>query len=293
MVRQLTGDKEQTDRNRVGHAPSEQPSTERMQNGAAGLEPRRLRLLVVDDDVLNRDMMQVMLAPRGYALEFACDGSEALDAIKSRPFDLVFMDLILPDIDGRDVTRQVRQWEAGQRHLPIVAVTAYDMPGQPVELVRAGMDDYIFKPYDLRGLMRIIELYARHEAPGSPEAGAQAALPSAADAPVLDTEGSLLDFSHDVAGYKQILNDFVTSLPARLGRMQQAYAAGDYDRLNRECHTLKGVSAGLGALRLSRLATQLGRSCTDGRLDSAAPLLLEMERAMTEVRDEALTFLES
>ena len=263
--------------------------------GSSGVihpDGRSLRFLVVDDDPLNRNMMELMLAPHGYELEFATDGSEALEAIKSRPFDLVFMDLILPDMNGRDVARQVREFEAGKQHLPIVAVTAFDMPGQPLELVKAGMDDYIFKPYDFRGLSRIIQLYAvdQGQGPGNPvEPSARVLGP---DAPVLDTAGTLQDFSDDVDGYKELLRDFLASLPVRFGKMEQAYTAGDYESLSRECHTLKGVSAGLGAMRLSRLATQLGRSCADGHRHSAESLLRELDEALAQVRAEAATFLE-
>src|SRR5690349_4544203 len=94
---------------------------------------RQLRLLVVDDDQLNQSIIQIMLSPHGYLLEFASNGAEALEAIKARSYDLVFLDLILPDMNGRDVCRQVRAWEDGKAHLPIVALTAYDLPGQPLE----------------------------------------------------------------------------------------------------------------------------------------------------------------
>lgn len=278
----------------MGQLTSKETGTDsKEKSGSVDPQTRRLRFLIVDDDDLNRNMMELMLSPHGYELEFACDGAEALEAIQSRPFDLVFMDLVLPDMNGSDVTRLVREWEAGKRHLPIVAVTAYDMPGQPRELVQAGMDDYIFKPYDLRGLVRMIELYAKGEGQegSSPAEDGKPAI--GPEVPVLDSASSLLDFSNDIEGYKELLRDFVASLPGRLDKMLQAHQAGDLEQLDRECHRLKGISAGLGAMRLSRLATQLGRSCTDGRGASTDPLLREMEQAMTEVRAKALTFIES
>jgi two-component system sensor histidine kinase/response regulator len=252
-----------------------------------------LRLLVVDDDPLNQNIMELMLAPLGYKLEYACDGAEALEAIKTKPYDLVFMDLMLPDLSGRDVCRQVRVWEAGRRHVPIVAVTGFDMPGQPLELFKAGMDDYIFKPYDLRGITRIINLYAKGDGhDGATETDPTKAAPGA-ETPVLDTAGSLADFSNDVEGYKELLRDFLAGLPGRLDRMHRAHEAGDFERLNRECHTLKGVSAGLGAMRLSRLATQLGRSCADGQRASAGPLLEQVEQAISELQAVGQEFLQS
>ncbi len=278
----------------MGQLTSRETGTDRRQmNSGANPPVRPLRFLVVDDDALSRNMMDLMLSPHGYEIEFACDGAEALEAMQSRPYDLVFMDLVLPDMSGIDVTRQVRQWEAGKKHLPIVAVTAYDMPGQPLELVRAGMDDYIFKPYDLRGLTRIIELYAKGEDEDSTDPANPRAAAAIGEAPILDTEGSLLDFANDVDSYKTLLKDFVGSLPARLDKIVQAHEAGDCERLNRECHTLKGVSAGLGALRLSRLATHLGRTCADGRQASAGPLVQEMGAAMADVRAAAMEFIGS
>jgi CheY-like chemotaxis protein len=237
--------------------------------------------------------MELMLSPLGYTLEYACDGAEALEAIKTKPYHLVFMDLMLPDINGTDVCRQVREWEAGQRHVPIVAVTGLDMPGQPLELFKAGMDDYIFKPYDLRGITRIINLYALGEnngANGETEAGNTRPV---VELPVLDSAGCLADFSHDVDGYKELLRDFLAGLPARLEKMHRAREAGDFERLNRECHTLKGVSAGLGAMRLSRLATQLGRACADGQQPSAGALLEQLEKAVEELQATGRDFLES
>ncbi len=254
---------------------------------------RPLRILVVDDDPLGRSLMEVMLAPHGYQIEFAIDGKEALECIETRTYDLVFMDLVLPDINGREVCHQVRAREAGQRHLPIVAVTAYDLPGQPLELVKAGMDDYIFKPYDDRTLRRMVQLYAVGD--GNTASGRDASevpiqLP---DAPVLDASGPLEDFSNDTEVYQGLLRDFLQSLPVRLGKMRQAHAADDYQSLGREAHSLKGISAGLGAAALSRLASQLNKSCLNGGRDSAGELLAQVEQGMVELRTEAEVFLAS
>ena len=237
--------------------------------------------------------MEVMLSLHGYQLDFACDGKEALEAIETRPYDLVFMDLILPDINGREVCRQVRSREAGKRHLPIVAVTAYDLPGQPYELAKAGMDDYIFKPYDVRTLTRMIQLYAVGDGTPTPGGNGSEQKVEMPDAPVLDVAGPLEDLSNDVEAYKGLLRDFLQSLPVRLGKMKQAHAAGDYQTLEREAHSLKGISAGLGAASLSRLASQLNKSCVDGGRASAQPLLDQVQQGMDELRTQAQVFLAS
>lgn len=252
-----------------------------------------LQLLVVDDDVLGRSMMEILLSPEGYRLDFACDGAEALQAIKSRSYDLVFMDLVLPDMNGRDVCREVRQWEGGKRHVPIVAVTAYDLPGQPLELIKAGMDDYLFKPYDLRGLTRMIRLYAVGDDTASVGASGMPTSAPAGDSPVLDIAGSLEDFSNDAASYRELLSDFLDSLPSRLEKMRAAQQESDMDRLGRECHSLKGISAGLGALRLSRLSGQLSGILRERGPASTPEILRQIEQGMDELRSEAKIYLAS
>ncbi|HMA09957.1 MAG TPA: response regulator [Ramlibacter sp.] len=248
------------------------------------------RLLIVDDDPLSRSMMDLMLTPHGCRLDFACDGAEAIRAIQSCSYDLVFLDLILPDMTGRDVCREVRQWEAGTRRLPIVAVTGLDLPGQPLELIKAGMDDYIFKPYDVRTLLRLIRLYTGGEdaSPDAAEAGEAAVQPA-----VLDTSESLQDFADDVESYRELLSDFIGSLPGRLDKMQQAQRGGDLERLGREFHSLKGISAGLGALRLSRLSSRLCTALRNGEPLDTADALRRMEQGMHELQLEAQAFLSS
>lgn len=252
---------------------------------------RRLRLLIVDDDPLSRSMMDLMLAPHGYELGFACDGTEAVQAIKSGRYDMVFMDLILPDMNGRDVCREIREWEAGKSRIPIVAVTGLDLPGQPLELIKAGMDDYVFKPYDVRTLTRLIGLYTGEEAgAGAPRAGGAA---GSQQAPVLDIAGSLEDFADDTESYQELLNDFVSSLPVRLDKMLQAQQDGDRERLGREWHNLKGISAGLGALRLSRLAGQLCTALRSGQQLDSTEALRQIDGAMKELQGEAQAYLDS
>ena len=251
-----------------------------------------LRLLIVDDDPLSRSMMDLMLSPQGYCLGFASDGATALEAIRSGAYDLVFMDLILPDMNGQDVCREVRRWEAGGRHIPIVAVTGLDLPGQPLELVRAGMDDYVFKPYNVRTLTRLIRLYADGDeaAARATEAGAPDDLQ---DLPVLDIDGSLQDFGDDAESYRELLSDYVGSLPVRLERMLDAQREGDLERLGRECHSLKGISAGLGAVRLSRLAGRFNAALRAGDGASVPERLAQIEQSMQELQAEARAYLSS
>src|SRR5689334_5183270 len=102
-----------------------------------------LKILVVDDDDLNRRMMQVLLKREGHQIQLAANGMEAIEAVKNNEFDIVFMDLQMPTIDGIETSRRIRHWEEGKRHTFIVALTASYLAEQGQELFEAGIDNYI------------------------------------------------------------------------------------------------------------------------------------------------------
>ncbi len=119
-----------------------------------------LRILVVDDDVLNRSLMQILLARAGYQVAVASNGLEACHAIKSQNFDIVFMDLYMPVMDGMESSRCIREWENGKQHTLIVALTASYLPDKGRELLEAGIDDYISKPFELEHIQRLLKYHA-------------------------------------------------------------------------------------------------------------------------------------
>lgn len=251
-------------------------------------------ILVVDDDALNRSMIQIMLSQQGYGADYATNGAEALQSVEARRYDLIFMDLMLPDMNGRDVARRIRDWEAGRFRTPIVALTAYDLPGQPLELLRAGMDDYLFKPYNGRQLARMILLYTGSEGREQPStASAERVHIADSEATVLDYESALLDLSNNVADYKSLLGDFVEGLSARLERMQEDFKTGAYEDLARECHNLKSISAGLGARQLSRSVTQLEHLATDRDAAATGQMLEQVRKRVEYLRAAAGAYLVS
>ena len=253
-----------------------------------------LGILVVDDDDLNRSMISIMLTQQGYPADFATNGAEALEAVQRRKYDLIFMDLMLPDMNGRDVARRIREWEAGRFRVPIVALTAYDLPGQPLELLKAGMDDYLFKPYNGRQLARLIRLYTGVEAQEQSAAASGERVHIAdSEASVLDYESALEDLSNNMEDYTSLLGDFIASLPGRLARMQEDYRTAAFEELARECHNLKSISAGLGAAQLSRYVTQLERLANQRDVPAAGELLEQVGKRVEYLQLAAEAFLNS
>src|SRR3954447_22175417 len=118
------------------------------------------KILLVEDNELNRDMLSRRLERKGYAIAVAVDGREAFAAVQSERPDLILMDLRLPDIDGREVTRRLKADEA-TRAIPVIALTAHAMEGDREQAIQAGCDDYDTKPVDLPRLLGNIEALLR------------------------------------------------------------------------------------------------------------------------------------
>ena len=118
------------------------------------------KILLVEDNELNRDMLRRRLERRGYAVAEAVDGLAGLAAAKASPPDLVLMDLRLPDVDGREVTRRLRSDPVTAR-VPVIALTAHAMEGDREAALEAGCDDYDTKPVDLARLVGKIEALLR------------------------------------------------------------------------------------------------------------------------------------
>jgi CheY-like chemotaxis protein len=115
-----------------------------------------LRILVVDDDELGRRLMRVILTHEGHQVEVAANGREALELVKNNKFDIVFMDLNMPEMGGIEASRQIRAWEKDNSHTFIVALTASYLPEVGKVLFDAGMDNYISKPFEIEQIKRLL-----------------------------------------------------------------------------------------------------------------------------------------
>lgn len=115
-----------------------------------------MKILVVDDDDQNRQMMQLLLGREGYHVDLASNGLEALDAVKYHQYSLVLMDLQMPIMDGVEASRRIREWERGGSRTFIVALTASYLPKEGHVLYEAGIDNYISKPFEVAHLHRML-----------------------------------------------------------------------------------------------------------------------------------------
>lgn len=148
VARQRIAELEDALRNNVAGSPR-----------AASSPARSLRILLVEDDALNSMLALELLRKLGHRAEPAANGLEALEKLKAADFDLVLMDMRMPELDGEEATARIRAGEAGEarRSVPIVALTAHAFAGERERLLAAGMDGYLSKPINMESLSALLD----------------------------------------------------------------------------------------------------------------------------------------
>jgi two-component system, sensor histidine kinase and response regulator len=264
----------------------------RQREGAAGpgsLEAiRHARVLVVDDVHLNRMVTSVVLRQAGLVVDTAENGREALARLDKGCYDLVLMDIQMPELDGLAATRQLRA-DPRFATLPVVAMTAHAMADDRARCLAAGMNDYLTKPLDNQVLWATL---LRWIPPGvRPASGAvmdpAAPLQDGEYLPELvhiDTRLGLVHHLGQPGFYRQALVQFAGEFGAAAGQMQDDLARGDYATARRRAHSLKSAAASIGARRLSDLARELETAFA--REDRGEGPWPDFRQAFTEVMTE-------
>ena len=249
----------------------------------------QLNILVVDDDVLNQRMMQLLLRREGHIVDLASNGLEALEAVKIHTYDVVFMDLQMPYLDGIESSRRIRQWENGGRHTFIVALTASYLPENGHVLFEAGIDNYISKPFEIEQVQRLLKygFPARKNPDAAPLTERQDFVPEKA----LDVEKGIVQVGGDENMYRELLHDFIEGLPKRLLTMQQFFTNQDHTGLSRAAHNLSGIASSLGASELAACARRLDKQSVEGYTESLEPLIQEIQRIIGKLLEASNNFL--
>ncbi|HJV91725.1 MAG TPA: PAS domain-containing protein [Holophagaceae bacterium] len=245
------------------------------------------RLLVAEDNPVNQKVILRTLERLGYRAEVVANGLEALEALRKAPYDLVFMDCQMPEMDGFEATAALRRQESGTgRRTPIVALTAHAMAGERERCLAAGMDDYATKPLQLEELKRILREWvdeAQAAAPGTtPAALAPFAAPGILDEGTL---GQLRELDDGGTGLiREMYGLFQEDVPKRLHSMLKHLAEGDVSSLGQDAHALKGGSGSMGASRLRHLCADLEKAGREQRLDDARALMPQVLAAYEEAK---------
>jgi CheY-like chemotaxis protein/HPt (histidine-containing phosphotransfer) domain-containing protein len=231
-----------------------------------------LRLLLVEDNLVNRKLALTLLQRLGYQAEVAVNGLEALTTLQQRSYDVILMDLQMPEMDGLEATREIRRRWAIENQPRIVAMTANAMPGDRELCLQAGMDDYLSKPIQVSELRAVLERWGTAAQRTSPPFAATKVLP------ILDR--TVLDELRAVGpGVEQeLVSLFLSESQTLVQRIMTALHAQDAAAVRQAAHALKGSSASLGAKRLAAVCADLEHQGRKGQLPPVAevePKLLQ------------------
>ena len=232
---------------------------------------QRLRVLVAEDHAINQRVAQRVLAHLGHEAEIVADGRQAVEAVRRGGYDVVLMDIQMPEMDGVEAARRIVAGRGPDGRPRIVAMTANAMPGDREAYLAAGMDGYIAKPIELAGLAAVLA-----------QAGALARNETQADADAVVDLARLehlrgLQTDGQPALVRELMDLFADDSAGHVERIADALAGGDADLLRARAHRFLSATQNIGALRLSALCAEIEALARGGRLDAAAEPVAALE----------------
>ncbi|HLO28671.1 MAG TPA: response regulator [Anaerolineales bacterium] len=278
-----------------------------------------LRLLLAEDNPINQKLAVVLLQKAGYSVDAVETGAQALEKVQVNQYSAVLMDVQMPEVDGLEATREIRQFErtTGQ-HLPIIAMTAHAMQGDRERCLEAGMDDYVSKPLEPKVLFNVLDRWVQagdevaeqvqdYSSPedvfsndldeglfGEAEPSASS-MPEAtvsvfeeatyADRLPVNFEAALYRFDNDRDFMIAMLREYRDHLPARLTEIHAALQDGDASRLGRLAHNLKGISLNFSAEPVAEIALKLEEMGKREDLTDASALVAQLDAEVLRLQE--------
>ncbi|WP_442511172.1 response regulator [Novipirellula sp. SH528] len=263
------------------------------------------KVLLAEDGVVNQKVAMGFLSKWGHKVVLATNGREAVDAVRRESFDLILMDIQMPDLNGIEATAVIRQMEAERdEHQLIVAMTANAMKGDRERFLAAGMDDYIAKPFDPLELQRVIAqspcvamqdavpakravaAISSAEPALQPECSPKCELAATDGQPQLNWKTTLAQTCGSEEMACELAKVYLDESQQLLGKIQAAFESGDAMGLSRAAHTLKGASSYFGAVDVVKAAQTLELQGKQGDVSSVAPTIEQLVTASERLAKE-------
>jgi CheY-like chemotaxis protein len=255
--------------------PSDQPIVVDAQMGR--LHP--LRILLAEDNLINQKVAKQMLRRIGYRADVVLNGREAIEALRNQPYDVVLMDVQMPEMDGVEATQIIRGEFALERQPRIVALTANAMARQRRSYMEAGMDAYISKPFKIEELVAAL--------------GQTTPLSTNVTMSHVPRLGEPID----VHGFEEIMGEdtvdllgelllmFLEETPSSMRRLQQAVHGHDATAVHHMAHRLRGSGSSISAMPFADLCYELELMGERGELSGAELIMSQVEKEFDRIRD--------
>ena len=276
---------------------------------------RKVRILLAEDNIINQQVALGILKKLGLRADVVANGVEAVKAVETIPYDLVLMDVQMPDMDGLQATRQIREREGKQKQtagirsqvietvlpIPIIAMTAHAVQGDREKCLAAGMNDYVSKPVTPYSLAKVLERWLPKDKDEKKmmidECGmmngkeiekdeVHSSLITHHSSLIFDRAGMMERLMNDEDLVRMIVEGFLGDIPRQMEVLRGCLDAGDRLGAERQAHTIKGAAANVGGNDLCAVAFEIEKAAEAGDLKAAGEHLPELESAFDRLRTE-------
>ncbi|NEP44300.1 MAG: response regulator, partial [Okeania sp. SIO2H7] len=265
----------------------------KIQSNSKLAEKLPLKILLAEDNLVNQKVAINILKNLGYRVDVAANGLEVLVALRRQSYDVVLMDVQMPEMDGLTATRQIcTEWEKEKRPR-IIAMTANAMQGDRENCLAAGMDDYISKPVRLEALTTVLSKYGPPQTTTEKDVLPQAELEGVVDLAVLQELKEMAGGNSELL--VEVIDCYLEDSPKLLDEMSQAIKQQQAILLQRSAHSMKSSSASVGASNLSELCKELEYIAREGTTEGADKIFsqvqAEYQRVDTVLRSELQAYI--
>ena len=252
-----------------------------------------VRVLLAEDNITNQQVALGILDKLGLRADAVANGAEAVRALETLPYDVVLMDVQMPEMDGFEATRRIRDpRSAVRRHdIPIIAMTAHALRGDRERCLEAGMDDYVTKPVNPAALADALlkwlpgpELGAAPAEPEPPSAEPDPPATAEPTVPVFDRQGMVARLMDDEELAAAVAQGFLADMPRQIEALRASLGAGDVTSAVHQAHTIKGAAANVGGEALRAVALEMEKAGAGASAEAVAALLPALDGAFADLR---------
>lgn len=245
-----------------------------------------VRVLLVEDNITNQQVALRVLRKLGIRVDAVSNGAEAVEVLQSTAYHLVFMDVQMPVMDGLEATRRIRDPHSGMGNhgIPIIAMTAFEMPGDRERCLEAGMNDYVSKPIDRRALAETLGRWLGREYLGMRDEEREVEQRSEVGMVVFDREAMVERLLDDEELAKGVITGFLADMPQQIQALEELVEAEDAKGVERQAHTIKGAAASVGGEALRGVAFEIEKQGKIGDVSELEARMTELQRQFDRLR---------
>ncbi len=245
------------------------------------------RILLAEDDQTNRQVAMGILNGMGFSADPVENGEEAIEALKKTDYDLVLMDIQMPEMDGYEATRQIRNGaeELLTNEVPIIALTAHAMDGDENACLEAGMNDYLSKPIDPEQLSSTLEIWL-------PETKSDTNGKESRDSNIFDMDSFLNRLGGNEELAMRIIRSFLTDIPDKIDALEHAIETQDIESVERKAHYIKGAAGTVGGNKMQEAAREIEQMASEHETDDLGSRKHNIRNEFSDLRrvlDDYLT----